>query len=727
MTVTTSRRGFLKAAAASAAVLAVGAGPRGAMASASVESGAFTPFVKIASDGTVTAIVKHFEGGQGPATGLSALIAEEMNMRLQDISWEHAPADSTRYANLAFGMQGTGGSTAMANSFMQYRTAGAAAREMLIEAAAQEWGVSASDLTLKDGVISGAGQSGGIGEFVSAASALPVPEAPALKDPSEFTVIGVEQAARRDTADKINGSAIYSMDMQLEGQMVVAIKRTPRYGGVVASFDDSAAKEIPGFIMAQALPTGGGVAAYAENTWAAFQARDALDVEWDDTNAETRGSDQIREELLAAVNAAPTYQASETDLATASGAIDGAAKVVEREFYFPMLAHGTMETMGATIEPTADGRVVMHDGAQFPPANLQIMQQVLGLPEDKVSVNTVYAGGFFGRRATPAGDYLVELSLAFAMTDRSRPVKLVWSREDDITGGFYRPAAAHKVRVGLDEAGTIVGWDHRICTQSLFKGTGFESFIVHNGIDHSSVEGTYDGAYTIPAIHVGLTDAAPSTTANWWRSVGNSHTGYVMEVMMDLAAEAAGEDPVEFRLQYLSGDSADHTRTSGVIRLAAEKGGWGTPLPNGRSRGFAVHKSFGSYVAEVCEISTDADGVVQIEKVTAAVDCGIAVTPDVVRAQIEGGIGYGIGHIMRAEITLDEGIVVQSNFHDYETLRIYDIPAIDVHIVPSAEPPTGVGEPGTPPAGPALANAIAAATGNRVTELPMINSGVEFA
>ena len=251
--------------------------------------------------------------------------------------------------------------------------------------------------------------------------------------------------------------------------------------------------------------------------------------------------------------------------------------------------------------------------------------------------------------------------------------------------------------------------------------------IVQNGVDHSSVEGIADGAYTIPTMHLALTDAAPSTSVNWWRSVGHSHTGYVMESMMDMLAEAAGADPVEFRLRYLSGDSADNKRMAATLKLAAEKAGWGTPLPEGRARGVAAHKSFGSYCAEVFEISTDADGVVKIEKVTAAIDCGIAVTPDVVRAQIEGGIGYGVGHVMRDQITLEDGAVYEQNFPDYEPLRIHDITAIDVHIVPSAEAPTGVGEPGTPPAGPALANAIAAAGGPRVAILPMIGEGVEFA
>ena len=727
MTTSFSRRNFLKTAAASAGVaLTIGFDARGALAKTGSDGGNITSFVKIHTDGTVTAIIKHFEGGQGTATGLSALIAEEMNMTLQDITFEMAPADNARYANLLFGSQGTGGSTAMANSYMQYRTAAAGAREVLIKAAAAAWDVSPDTLTLTDSVISGGGNAAGIGSFVEAATGMEIPEKPRLKDPSQWRVIGVDQKARLDTPAKINGSAQFSMDVHLENQMVVAIRRSPRLGGVVASFDDSAAREVRGFIMAVQMPNNAGVMAYAETTWAAFKARDALEITWDFSAAESRSSDQQKTELLAMVNAVPEYQASETDQATASTAIDGAAQVVEREFFFPLLAHAPMETMGATVEALADGGVMVYDGAQSPASSLGVMSQVLGIPAEKVQVKTLYAGGFFGRRSTPAADYLVELALAFVVTDRTRPVKLQWSREDDITGGYYRPAYAHRVRVGLDESGQIVGWDHRIAGQSVFKNTAFEGFMVQNGVDSTSVEGVRHSPYLLPTQHIGLTDQKGPTTCNWWRSVGHSHTGYVMECMMELCATTAGKDPVAYRLGYLKGDGADQTRMAGVIRLAAEKAGWGSSLPEGHFHGFAVHKSFSSYVAEVCEISMDDEGTVTIEKVTAAVDCGIAVTPDIVRAQIESGIGYGIGHVMRAELTLEDGAVAQSNFHDYETLRIYDISSIETHIVPSTEAPTGVGEPGTPPAGPALANAIAASGAPLVTHLPMTTHGVNF-
>lgn len=725
MTYEITRRRLLQSAVAGAA-LTIGLSPLGVLAQGIRPGSNITPFVKIYPDGTVAAIIKHFEGGQGTATGLSALVAEELNMPLQDITFEMAPSDVDRYANLIVGVQVTGGSTAMANSYLQYRSAAAAAREMLLAAAAQSWDVSVETLTLQDGVISGGDRSASISAFVDAASDLEVPAEPVLKPVSEWRVIGTDQKSRLDTPAKINGSAKYSMDMQLDGQMVVAIKRSPRLGGLIASFDDSAAQAVPGFIMANQMPNNKGVMAYAETTWAAFQARDLIDVSWDFSAAERRSTDQQKADLLEKVNAAPEYHASEIGLAQASAAIEGAVHVVEREFYFPLLAHAPMEALGATVEPTAEGGLILHDGAQSPTVGHSILSQVLEVPMEKIQVNSLYAGGFFGRRLTPDSDYLVELATAFAVTDRTRPVKLQWSREDDITGGNYRPSYAHKVRVGLDAEGQIVGWDHRVAGQSIFKGSSFEDFFVKDGVDATSIEGIHDTPYRLPALHVGLTDQKGPTTPNWWRSVGHNHTAYVMECMMDLCAAAAGRDPVQFRLMHLGGDESDQTRLKGVIELAAEKAGWEQPLPAGRFRGIAAHKSFGTYVAQVCEISTDDRGAVKIEKVTAAVDCGIAVTPDVVRAQIEGGIGYGIGHVMRAGLTLEDGAVMQSNFHDYETLRIYDLSNIETHIVPSNEPPTGVGEPGTPPAGPALANAIAASRAPTVTHLPMTSSGVIF-
>ncbi len=725
MTANISRRGFLKSAAAAAAVLYVGATPDGAVAAGSSDA-MLNPFVKIDSDGNVIAIIKHFEKGQGPATGLSTLIAEELGVTMEQIGYEFAPSDPQVYNNLFFGpFQGTGGSTAMANSWMQYRTAGANAREMLIKAAAQAWGVDAAGLDIQEGMVTGVGKSAPLGEFVAAAAEIAPSETPRLRDQSEWKIIGNEATRRVDSPIKVNGQAKFGMDVHLPNQMVVMIKRTPQRGGVVAGFDDSAAKDVKGFIMAMPLPTKHGVAVYAENTWAAMQARAAIEVDWDMSAAETRSSQEIRDEIMAALEAAPVYNVNKADTPAISSAVDGAAQVVEKTFYFPLLAHAPMEPMNCTIEQTAEGDIVLHDGAQMPTGPHMAYQQIFGLPAEKIHIKTMLTGGSFGRRATPDADYQVEAGLAFVMTDRSRPVKLVWDREDDIRGGYYRPATGHKVRVGLDADGKIAAWEHQVAGQSIMKGTAFEAFSVKDGVDHSTVEGLADSPYVIPNMAVGLTDTEKATSVLWWRSVGHTHTAYVMEVMMDMAAKAAGRDPVEFRLAYLEGGDKDAQRKAGVLKLAAEKGNWGNPA-TGNVQGIAVHKSFGSFVAEVVEVSgTPTDGI-QIEKVTAAVDCGIAVNPDVIRAQTEGAIGYGIGHAMRDQITLDGGAVEQSNFPDYEPLRISDIKAIETHIVASAEAPTGIGEPGTPPSAPALANAIAQLD-VQVAELPMSENGVAFA
>ena len=716
--INTSRRGFLKGAAAVSAALVVGLRSDGVMAAGA--SADLTPFVRIGADGRVVAIIKHVEMGQGPSTGLTTLIAEELGVTMDQIDYDFAPSNPEVYNNLFFGpFQGTGGSTAMANSFMQYRQAGAAAREMLIAAAAAEWGVDPVGMDIVEGQIIGHGRSAPIGEFVALASQLPTPAEPRLRAPDEWRLIGKEGvAARKDSPAKVNGDAVFATDLQFDDQLVVAIARAPRMGAKVAGFDASGAAEISGFVDAQMLPDASGVAIYAEHTWAAFQAREMVEVTWDNTAAEMRSSDAIREQLLAGVNGTSEYDVV-GDQADIAAAIDGAAQVIDQTFYFPLLAHAPMEPLTCTIVPHADGGAVLYDGAQFPTSGHFVLSQVLGLPMEKVQVKSLLAGGSFGRRANPTADYNLECAMAFAMTDRTRPLKLVWSREDDIRGGYYRPAFAHRVRVGLDEDGAIVGWHHRIAGQSIIKGTSFEQALVKDGVDHSSVEGTSDTPYAVPGMAVGLTDVDKATTVLWWRAVGHTHTAYAMESMMDLIAEATDTDPLALRLSMLPGDTPQQQRMSGVLTKVAEMVDWSAGAPDGRARGLAVHHSFGSYVAEVVEVSGVADDAVQVENVWAAIDCGIAVNPDVVRAQTEGAIGYGIGHAMRNTITLTEGEVDQTNFPDYEPMRISDIKAIEVGIVASAEAPTGVGEPGTPPSAPALANAIARAGGPRIVSLPM--------
>ena len=728
MTTHVSRREFLKSASVlSASSLVLGFAPTSAslVNAATATSTDFNPFVRVAPGGQVTAIIKHFECGQGAATGLATLIAEELGVHLDEVNIEFAPHNPKLYANLAFGFQGTGGSSSMANSYLQYRQAGAAAKEVLLSAAASQWGVNSKDLAITDGMITGAGQSAPLADFVAAAATQSVPETPQLKSPDQFTLIGNPATARRDNLPKVTGTAPYAMDLHLEGQVVAVILRSPKFGGKVVSVDTSAAAAVPGFVNAIALPTATGVAVYGQDTWSAFQARKAVKVEWDFSAAETRSSDEIKAELINAVNTDPQWTAKGDGVAQVQAQLDSAAKVIEQDFYQPYLAHATMEPLTCTIEPTADG-VILHDGSQTPSGGHSGLTAVLQLPPEKIQVNTLYAGGTFGRRSTPTADYQVEAALAFALMGGTRPVKLVWSREDDLSGGFYRPAAAHKVKVGLNAAGDIVAWDHRVALQSIFKGTPWEQVVIQNGVDSSSVEGVSDTHYDIPGHFVGLTDIHSPIPVSWWRAVGHSHTAFVMESMMDMAAAAARRDPVEFRLALLAGGSDDQTRLAQVLILAAQKSGWDTPVAAGRARGVAVHKSFGSYVAQVVEISRNATDAVHIEKVTCAVDCGVPVNPDIIKAQMEGGIGYGLGHVMRDQITFNDGVVNEANFPQYQPLRINDISEIETHIIPSATAPTGVGEPGLPPAGPALANAIAV-NGPRVTHLPMTAHGVVFA
>ncbi|WP_350332954.1 xanthine dehydrogenase family protein molybdopterin-binding subunit [Coralliovum pocilloporae] len=725
MTVHTNRRGFLKGAAGLGAALFVGVSPSGVLA-ASSESTVLNPFVRISEDGVVTVIIKHFEMGQGTTTGLSTLVAEELDADWDSLTVDFAPSDNNRYANLLFGSQGTGGSTAIANSFMQYRQAGAAARDVLVQAAAKRWAVAPSDIHIEKGVMSAGDRKASFGAFIQDAAKLTPKSEPALKDPSAFRLIGKDHIPRKDSASKTNGTATFAMDVTVPGMVYAVVLHAPRFGAVLKSFDSSEAASMPGFIGAKALANKTGVAVYAKSTWAAIKARDVITADWDDSNAETRSSDALiahHKDLLDT----PQHQGRKgSDAKTVEAAVAGASSHVDAEFIFPNLAHAPMEPLNCVIEPTENG-VRVHDGCQFPAITHPTIAAILGLKPEQVEIKTVYAGGSFGRRATPTSDYQADAAFAFAALGGKTPVKLVWTREDDIRGGYYRPMAAHRARIGLDEAGRITGWDHRIAAKSILKGTPFEAVLVHDGIDETSVEGVGNSPYDLPNFSVGLSDAESRMPVLWWRAVGHTHNAYAMEVLMDMAAHKAGRDPVEFRLDYLSGGSKDHQRLAGVLKKAAEASGWGQAVPEGKGRGIAVHKSFNSYVAHVVDVSLNDDGAIRIDKVTCAVDCGVPVNPDVIRAQMEGGVGYGLGAVMRNAITLTDGVVDQDNFPDYEPLRMSDMPDVEVHIIPSTEPPTGVGEPGLPPAGPALANAIHDATGRWVTSLPMAENGIEFA
>jgi isoquinoline 1-oxidoreductase subunit beta len=679
-------------------------------------------FIRIAADNTVTVLAKHLDKGQGIITGLATVAAEELDADWAQVRGEHAPANVKLYVNHFFGVQGTGGSTAIANSWDELRMAGAAARAMLVEAAAQRWSVPAAGITVAAGVVSHAasGKKASFGELAEAAAKLPVPQSVKLKDPSQYKLIGNAKLHRLDHISKTDGTAQFAMDVRRPGQLTAVLARSPRFGGTVKSFDATAAKAVPGVTNVVQIP--GGVAVLAKNTWAAIKGREALTIVWDDSKAEMRSSDAILAEYrtLAGKPGLPAKVVGDT-----AKAIAGAAKVVETEYSFPYLAHAPMEPLNATVELTADGGCEIWAGSQFQTPEQLTAAAILGTTPDKIKINTLWAGGSFGRRATPNVDYIAEAVMIAKASGGKAPIHLVWTREDDIRGGRYRPMFVHRLRAGLDSKGGIVGWEQTIVGQSFIAGTAFEPMLIKNGVDHSSVEGAADMEYAVPALSVSLHTATSPVSTLWWRSVGHTHTAYAKEAFIDELAAAAGKDPVAFRMDLLKG----HPRLQGVLKLAADKAGWGKPLAadkdgGKRGRGVAVHASFSSYVAHVAEVTLTKAGKLRIDRVVCAIDCGQAINPDVIKSQIEGGTGFGIGHALRDAITLTDGLVDQSNFDGYEPMRLSDMPKVDVHIVPSKERPTGVGEPGVPTAAPAVANAVAAAGGARLKDLPFSKAGI---
>lgn len=669
-------------------------------------------FVRVTPDNTVTVIIKHLEMGQGVYTGLAAIVAEELDADWAQMRAEHAPADAALYANLAFGkIQGTGGSTGVANSWDQLRKAGATARAMLVTAAAQMWKVPANEVSVSKGVVSHAasGKSATFGALAERAATLTPPADVTLKDPNAFTLLGRE-LPRLDNEGKTTGTAIFALDVVQPGMVYAAVARPPRFGGVVKSVNDKLAKDVKGVIAI--APISSGVAVVADSFWTAMKARDALQIEWDESKAEKRSTPQLFAEYRK-IAEKPGESAKHTgDVATA---LKTAAKTVTADFEFPYLAHAPMEPLDAVARINADG-VEVWAGCQFQTVDQMNAAKAAGVTPEKVRIYTVFAGGSFGRRANIGSDYIVEAVEIAKALPQGTPVKLIWTREDDIKGGRYRPMYLHTFKAGLDAKGDMVAWQHRIVGQSITKGTPFGG----PGIDPTSVEGANNLPYAVANLDVELHTTDVGVPVLWWRSVGSTHTAYATEVFFDMVAREAGKDPLEARRALLK----DHPRHRAVLDLAAEKAGWGKALPEGRARGIAVAESFGSYVAQVAEISRTAKGGIKIDRVICAVDCGVAVTPDVIRAQMEGGIGYGLSAILKGEVTIKDGIVEQGNFNSYDVLRINEMPKVEVHIVPSTASPTGVGEPGVPPIGPAVANAILSLTGRAPTKLPLTASGV---
>ncbi|HEX2826255.1 MAG TPA: xanthine dehydrogenase family protein molybdopterin-binding subunit [Burkholderiales bacterium] len=668
-------------------------------------------FVRIGADNTVTVIAKHVEMGQGTYTGLATLVAEELDADWTQVRVEGAPADAKVYNNLQWGpMQGTGGSTAIANSYEQLRKAGAAARAMLVAAAAETWKVPANEIVVRDGTLTHrSGRNATFGALAEKASAMKVPAEVKLKDPKDFRLIG-KHIPRQDSRAKTNGTAQFTIDVKRPNMLTAVVAHAPVFGSKVKSFDASKAKAVRGVVDVVQIPTG--VAVLATNFWSAKKGRDALSVQWDGTGVLKLGSAELMAQYKALATRPGAVAKNEGD---ADKAFAGAAKTLEAAYEFPYLAHSAMEPMNCVVERTEDGCEVWN-GEQFHTVDQMNVAKVFGLEPEQVKINMLYAGGSFGRRASSHSDYLVETAEIVKAIGGKAPVKLQWTREDDTHAGYFRPMYFHTIRAGLDASGKLVAWQHRIVGQSILAGTPMEKMLVKGGVDATSVEGASNLPYQIPNLRVDLHTTRTSVPVLWWRSVGSTHTAYSTETMIDELAVAAGQDPVAFRRAMLG----QHPRHRGVLDLAAEKAGWGEPLPEGRGRGIAVHESFHSYVAQVAEITMLDDKRYRVDRVVCAVDCGVAVNPDVIRAQMEGGIGFGLSAALHGAITLKDGRIEQSNFHDYKPLRIGEMPRVEVYIVPSTEKPTGVGEPGVPPIAPAVANAIAAATGKRLRNLPLV-------
>jgi isoquinoline 1-oxidoreductase beta subunit len=713
-----SRRTFIKATALVVGGLVIafnipnakrfllpGATPEEAGADAS-KLPAPNAFLRIGTDNTITVMLAHSEMGQSIWTTLPMLIAEELDADWSKIKVEHAKA-APEYVHTAYGIQITGGSSTTWSEFDRYRQAGALTRALLVAAAAEELGVAVETLQTENGFVISGDKKISYGELAETAAKLETPKAVTLKQPKDWKIIG-KATKRLDGPEKINGTAIFGQDIHFEGLKTAMVSRSPVFGGTVKSFDASAAKQIKGVQNVVQVPSG--VAVIADGYWAAKQGRDALKVEWDLGANAGLDSQKMLEEYrsMAAKEGLPAAKAGD-----AQSAISKATKVIEAEYVLPYLAHSPMEPLNCAVKITDDGCEIW-TGTQMQGTDQLSAAKILGLKPEQVKINTVFLGGGFGRRANPAADFVSEA--VHVAKAAGVPVKTVWSREDDVKGGYYRPMFLHKAKIGLGADGLPVAWQHVEVGQSIMLGTPFEAFQIKDGVDATSVEGVADSPYmkAIADHHVSLHTVKSSIPVLWWRSVGHSHSAFAMESLIDELAHAAGKDSLEYRRTLLK----DHPRHLAALNLAAEKANWGKALPKGVFRGIAVHESFGSYVAQVAEVSVN-KGAVKVHRVVCAIDCGLSVNPDSLVAQMESSVSYGLGAALQSEITFKDGMVQQSNFNDYKVMRMADMPKVEVHIVPSTEKMGGVGEPAVPPIAPAVTNAIFAATGKRIRSLPI--------
>nr|WP_315241132.1 xanthine dehydrogenase family protein molybdopterin-binding subunit [uncultured Albidiferax sp.] len=712
---TLPRRSFLKLAGVGG--LALGAFPY--LANAQATASALKPtqlpsaFVQIAPNGEVTVTINRLEFGQGVQTGLPMILAEELDADWSLVRSKSGTNDAA-YHDPLFGMHLTGGSNSIKNSFTQYRELGARARAMLLSAAAAQWNVDVATLRTQAGTVIGpGGRTVGYGALAEAAMALPVPEKVTLKDPKDFRIIG-QPTTRLDARAKSSGRQDFGIDVKHPGQLTAVVARPPVFGARLASVDDSAARAVKGVKAVLRIPVdrgGEGVAVVADGYWPAKLGRDALKLQWDTSAVEKVDSEKQLVQYRALAQQ-PGPRKFDADLS----ALDKAPHRIEAEFLFPYLAHAPMEPLNCTVRLAGDSAELWM-GTQSAGLDAAAAAKALGLKPEQVKVHVQMAGGGFGRRFVGSSDYVVEachIAKAARTAGLNVPVRLLWSREDDIKGGYYRPMHLHRAHIGFDARGKVLAWDHTIVGQSILVGTVFESFQVKDGIDATATEGMRD-PYDLP---MRLTVHHPQLNVPvlWWRSVGSTHTAYVMETLLDDIARTTKQDPVAYRMA-LFGDK--HPRHRAALQLAVDRSGYGkTTLPPGRAWGVAVHESFETVVAYVVEASVQ-DGQPVLHRATAGVHCNLAVNPRSIEAQIQGAAVMGLSMCLPgAAITLKDGVVEQSNFGDFPVPRITDIPAFAVHIVPSAEPPKGVGEPGLPPLAPAFANAIALLTGKPLRQLP---------
>jgi isoquinoline 1-oxidoreductase beta subunit len=706
---TISRREFLKSGAAAGGALVIGfwlpQGAGRALAQPQVQPSAPpNAFLRIGKDGTCTVMVKHLEFGQGVTTSLPMLVAEELECDWTKVRAELAPADPV-YAHTMFGVQMTGGSSSVWNSWDQLRTVGAQARTMLMQAAADQWKVKRSEVRAENGFVLGpGGRKLSYGQLTEAAAKLPVPEKVELKPAKAFRLIG-KPTKRLDSADKVNGKAQFGLDVQRPNLHTALVAHPPVFGARPASFNADKVKGIAG--ITHVVEIRNGVAIVAKSFWAAKRGRDALTVEWEMPPGAKASTEALSKRFRDTAKGPPGKSARK---AGDPEALKGAAKTLVAEYEVPFLAHAAMEPLNCTVEFDGE-RAQMWVGSQFQGVDLPAAAKALGIEASKVKLNTMLAGGGFGRRANPASDYVIEACEVARQV--KVPVKVVWTREDDIRGGYYRPMYVHRIEAGLDAQGRLAAWKHAIVGPSILAGTAFEPMMVKDGIDPTSVEGVSDLPYEVPNLDVTLHTMSTEVPVLWWRSVGHSHTAFAVESMIDECAAAAGKDPLEFRRAML----ARHPRILAVLELAASKAGWGTPLPKGRARGIAVAESFGSRCAQVAEVSLEGNEV-RVHRIVVAFDCGLIVNPLTVEAQLQSAVAFGLSAALHGKITLKDGQVEQSNFHDYPILRMAAMPRVEVHTVPVGDKPSGVGEPGVPPVAPAVANALFALTGKRARVLP---------